>query len=202
MTPEAIVQMQAHYEIGNLSKREIARKYGINHTVVDYYAKKEGWQPYGTRHEEAMEAAKGKVTDEIVKSYTDVVKEINESHLKSYRYAHELVKRLMSHMGNRINYIDMMNAKAMKEAQDNGKPLPKPMSSRDEILALDRLINALRQATIEGERFILGIKEGSLEKEDPTNGAREISKILEEARAEFGDLSSELPEYEEETGES
>jgi hypothetical protein len=97
-------------------------------------------------------------------------------------------------MAARIQQVQQANIEAQAKALLEGKPIPKLISTREEIPAIERLMSALRQATIEGERLILGITSGAIEKEDPTNGARAIVMVLQEARREFDKSEAQIPE--------
>jgi hypothetical protein len=62
--------------------------------------------------------------------------------------------------------------------------VPPPVSTACEAGALLKVVNAMKSALLEGERYILGIKEGVLA-EGEGEGINDIVRILNVARTEY-----------------
>lgn len=197
LTYDQMLKIRAHFEHGTKSQRELARDNGIDAAMIGRYAKKEGWAVFGSKREEAMAKATEKIVEATVKTYTEVINEVNARHLMSYRGAAAGLDNLLSDTIKRIKWVQASNVAAEaaalthKDAKGNPAPLPLPMpkSTASEALTMERIVNAMRTAIIEGERVLLNIKDGAIEKEDPSNGANEIVRILEDARKEYGVVS-------------
>jgi len=193
LTYDQMLKIRAHYEHGTKSQRELARDNGIDAAMIGRYAKKEGWAAWGSKRAEAMEKAAEKIAAATVKSYAEVIEEVNTRHLNSYHAAANIVDGLLGDMIKRIKWIQAANRAADEAAinhldeKGNPAPLPPPqhISTAREIINIERLSSAMRATIIEGERVLLNMKDGAMSKDDSSNGANEIVRVLENARKEY-----------------
>lgn len=191
LTPESIAKMQYEYEAGK-PVREIARRYGIKVGTIYHYASKLTWGKHASKREEIVEIAREKVREEVIKGYAEVVKEVNDRHLLAFRKAADVAQTLMADLWERLKWARQKTAYQNAEWERDGRKgvPPQPVNTGKEVYALNQIVLTLKAALIEGERFILGLKDGAIEKDDPTSGAREITRILKEARQAYG---TEMP---------
>jgi len=178
-----LTKLMVEYQFGT-PLHILSSKYGISKRAIKHLASTRDWGALGGRRDEFIAKASKSLTEEIGVTYLEIVKETNDRQLKLFRSNTTLAIGLMNDMNERVKVIREENARRIANTPD-GK-MPQLLSTAKEAYTLNHICDILRKSMIEGERYILGIKDGIINVDDPNKGAREITRVLEEARTTYG----------------
>lgn len=187
LTAMEVLKLQVEYQFGT-PLHTLSTVFKVDRRSIKHLASTRGWGEHGGKRDEFIGKAVKDVRSEISEAYADIVKEVNERQLKLYRTATSLAVGLMKDMQERLQQTRAENARILADAEVKGV-MPKLISTAREAYTLNHICDILKKSMIEGERYILGLKEGTFGKPDPSNGASEIARVLAEARATYGDDS-------------
>ncbi len=183
LTAMEVSKLMVEYQFGT-PLHILSTKYGIAKRSIKHLASTRTWGEHGGKRDEFIDRASKEVKGEIAEAFVDVVKEVNERQLRLYRTATALAVGLMKDMDERLKLVRKENARLIAEAEAKGV-MPKLISTAKEAYTLNQLSDIFKKTLIEGERYILGIKEGVFDKPDTNAGVRDIARVLEEARREY-----------------
>ena len=122
----------------------------------------------------------GHADNRISKNYEEAVMALGEEKLKVYGLGATLASEVLDRIATRIEWTCKENERREKEAIAKDEPPPQPNIAMAELEALNRIVGAMNKLTRD-----------VVEKGDPSAGAMEIVRVLEEARKEYGDGGKE-----------
>ncbi len=184
LTAMEVSKLMVEYQFGT-PLHILSTKYGIGKRSIKHLASTRSWGEHGGKRDEFIDRATKEVKGEISEAFVDIVKEVNERQLRLYRTATALAVGLMKDMDDRLKLIRRENSRLLAEADAKGT-LPRLISTAKEAYTLNQLSDILKKTLIEGERYILGIREGTFDRPDANRGLGDIARVLEEARQEYG----------------
>jgi hypothetical protein len=184
VAPEKWAEVRVKFEHG-VPVKELAALVGMKPASITSFARRHGWASHGSSRDAAIEIARRDAETEMSEAYTTIVRQVNDRHLENFRFAASVANDLLGDIHNRIAWAREETVRQEKQAREDNLPVPAPVSTANDAAVLVRVLHAMKIALIEGERFILGITDGSLRKEED-DGADQIVAILQLARAEYG----------------
>ena len=122
-----------------------------------------------------MARTKAKHVDRINKSYEEALRGLGEEKLKIYCQSQALELEVLEMISERLIWTRTENERRNREALAKGEPPPSPFHSMAEVEAISQITTAVTQ-----------MFHDVVEKGDPTAGAKEIVRVLEEARKKYG----------------
>ena len=125
----------------------------------------------------------GHADNRISKNYEEAVMALGEEKLKVYGLGATLASEVLDRIATRIEWTCKENERREKEAIAKDEPPPQPNIAMAELEALNRIVGAMNKLTRD-----------VVEKGDPSAGAMEIVRVLEEARKEYGNGGEGIPD--------